>query len=688
MGQEFKNIDELEKELERIQKSTKTLFKFTSPLHDILRMKYQWYYNWHTFKFAKAIHLSILILFLFSTFLSSYLYLSSLKSTFTYASAYTWGGGGDTNNFSEAANWVGGVVPGENAQVTFDSTSTKDATVDASFTSTLASLTIAAGYTGTITASTLLQVSGDLSIADGTLAGTVDVGANLNVVGGDLASNTSLKTFYDIALTIGEGGTINGLAVGTHTTKASKGRNKAYTINANEGYQIQELQIDSQAIPEAANQTTYTHTFENITANHTLQVSFQGVVPEGGSGLDDEYTQILMHFDGEEGSQIFTDESGREWSTRVGNPIIGANGIKFGTGAVNLPAGESSAEIITPYTEEMNIGTSDVTLDFWMAPSIGTPSPYRALFGMFTNYNAPYAAFWAGSTSLTFAYDMGGTWGAVVDWSGISFPESACHVAIMRHSGVWHATINGVELGGKSVPAGSENVNLTLSTDTVRIIASNPIDELRFSPGIARWKHFPFAPPTQSYGSGYNGMPPQVTFNLNQTGFGSISPSPISGTYLWEKGYNITFNFSSVVGSPAPAVTIDGVSQGNISSYTFESPQADNYNINITFSGSPPSVQISGADIYPNANGTYVFESESRAGEDEYGIYGSQTYRKDETWKIIANFYYDKQSQQVSYDMADVYEGSTGRYNGVSLFGTDNFADWDTWTDTASGTQL
>src|SRR5688572_11713535 len=32
----------------------------------------------------------------------------------------TWNGGGDTNNFSNAGNWVGGVAPVANDSVTFD----------------------------------------------------------------------------------------------------------------------------------------------------------------------------------------------------------------------------------------------------------------------------------------------------------------------------------------------------------------------------------------------------------------------------------------------------------------------------------------------------------------------------------------------------------------------------------------
>ena len=63
----------------------------------------------------------------------------------------TWDGGGATNNWSEAANWSGGTVPGAGDVAVFDGTSTKDATIDAAFAGSVAGIQINSGYTGTIT---------------------------------------------------------------------------------------------------------------------------------------------------------------------------------------------------------------------------------------------------------------------------------------------------------------------------------------------------------------------------------------------------------------------------------------------------------------------------------------------------------------------------------------------------------
>jgi Tol biopolymer transport system component len=74
--------------------------------------------------------------------------------------AKTWSGGGATSNWSEAANWSDNVIPGPADDVVFDSTSTKDATIDVDI--NIGSIRMASGYTGTIsqTAASSITISG------------------------------------------------------------------------------------------------------------------------------------------------------------------------------------------------------------------------------------------------------------------------------------------------------------------------------------------------------------------------------------------------------------------------------------------------------------------------------------------------------------------------------------------------
>ena len=68
-----------------------------------------------------------------------------------FAATRTWTGAGATNNWSLAANWSGGVVPVAADTVVFDGTSVKNVTIDVN--ASVASLSINAGYTGTISQS-------------------------------------------------------------------------------------------------------------------------------------------------------------------------------------------------------------------------------------------------------------------------------------------------------------------------------------------------------------------------------------------------------------------------------------------------------------------------------------------------------------------------------------------------------
>jgi len=111
----------------------------------------------------------------------------------SYAGSCTWNGGGADNNWSTAGNWGAGCtgtggVPSASDSVTFDGTSTKNATIDSSFGGSVASLNINSGYTGTITQSrTLTIASGDYTQAAGTFTGgafTMTITGNFNISNG------------------------------------------------------------------------------------------------------------------------------------------------------------------------------------------------------------------------------------------------------------------------------------------------------------------------------------------------------------------------------------------------------------------------------------------------------------------------------------------------------------------------
>ncbi len=127
------------------------------------------------------------------------------------AAVVVWDGGGATNNWSEAANWLGDILPGATDIATFDGTSVKNATISAAV--NVAGITINPGYTGTLTQAAgvniTLGASGFVQ-ADGSFSGgttTIDVNGPFSLTGGSFGS-TSGTLFVLGNFTLG-GGTFN-----------------------------------------------------------------------------------------------------------------------------------------------------------------------------------------------------------------------------------------------------------------------------------------------------------------------------------------------------------------------------------------------------------------------------------------------------------------------------------------------
>ena len=84
----------------------------------------------------------------------------TFEAVFRSVGAKEWDGGGSTNNWSNPLNWAGNSTPEPTDIAKFNSLSTKNATIDASFAGTVAGVSIESGYTGTIRQNRGLTVNG------------------------------------------------------------------------------------------------------------------------------------------------------------------------------------------------------------------------------------------------------------------------------------------------------------------------------------------------------------------------------------------------------------------------------------------------------------------------------------------------------------------------------------------------
>jgi len=83
---------------------------------------------------------------------------SFLAVGISHAATSTWTGGGADNNWDTAANWTPSGKPGSGVDVTFDSSTGKNCTIDTAV--NVKSITITSGYTGTNTQSSGNNVTG------------------------------------------------------------------------------------------------------------------------------------------------------------------------------------------------------------------------------------------------------------------------------------------------------------------------------------------------------------------------------------------------------------------------------------------------------------------------------------------------------------------------------------------------
>lgn len=114
------------------------------------------------------------------------------------AATLTWDGQGHDNNWSTALNWTGNTVPVTGDSVIFSGTSTKDSTVNATFSATLATIAINSGYTGTITLERSLVTTSTFTQATGTFNSAsfnTQWGGTFTLSSGTYTASSNIATF-------------------------------------------------------------------------------------------------------------------------------------------------------------------------------------------------------------------------------------------------------------------------------------------------------------------------------------------------------------------------------------------------------------------------------------------------------------------------------------------------------------
>jgi hypothetical protein len=226
--------------------------------------------------------------------------------------------------------------------------------------------------------------------------------------------------------------------------------------------------------------------------------------------LDDSYSKVLLHFDGDNNSTTFTDESGKTW-TASGNAKISTAQSVFG-GASGLFTNGSSDYISTPDHNDFTVGSANATWDFRAWPSeLPTSGNWKTIYNQWQDINnrisisivnvsgTLYLEFFVTVAGSTIIYASQAISINVNEWH---------HFAIVKNGTSYLHFLDGTQQG-TSVTQTTAMPNIAGSLYLARFDGSSLgykgyLDEFRFSNGIARWtsnftpQATPYAPPVNN----------------------------------------------------------------------------------------------------------------------------------------------------------------------------------------------
>jgi hypothetical protein len=201
----------------------------------------------------------------------------------------------------------------------------------------------------------------------------------------------------------------------------------------------------------------------------------------------DGYTKALLHMNGANGSTVFTDETGKIW-TPYGNVQIDTSQSIFGGASAYFDGDGDYLE--TPIQADFNIGSGDVTIDFWFK-SIATAGVSQRICGVYKTVVLQLGT----SGSISFVINT-------TTHQGVDITADVWHhCALVKLGSIITLYVDGVSLGTMTNPTIDDclyNFNIGGIGGLTGNNFKGWIDEFRFSKGIARWTAN-FTPPTSEY---------------------------------------------------------------------------------------------------------------------------------------------------------------------------------------------
>lgn len=187
------------------------------------------------------------------------------------------------------------------------------------------------------------------------------------------------------------------------------------------------------------------------------------------------YVGLLLHLDGANNSQMFTDNSPNPKTlTAVGNPRIKTNNKKFGTASLNLNGGTNY--ITVPPSIDLTFGVENFTIECWVYQM--TSDDYTLITWSSDKWKIYYD-----DNKLKVSDGAGD----IIVGGSVS-TENWNFIALTRNSGNLRLFINGIQTGQKVRNTTSLSGDITyIGSDSLGSTVNGYIDEFRITKGIARY---------------------------------------------------------------------------------------------------------------------------------------------------------------------------------------------------------
>ena len=216
-----------------------------------------------------------------------------------------------------------------------------------------------------------------------------------------------------------------------------------------------------------------------------VMIAGPGVVPPGGPDPHWSSVSSLLHFNGADGSTVFTDQKGVSWSA-TGNAKISTAASKFGGSSLTL---DGAGSWIDASSASFVLGTGDFTIESWVR--FDGSAGNRFLWG--------HHSGWGFYVNGADAYVFNGSANKIVG-VGVATGGVWTHVAFTRASGTMRAFWGGAQFGsGVSDSTNFTGTNFRIGAQTSGGGAmSGNVDDFRITAGVARYTAS-FTPPASQF---------------------------------------------------------------------------------------------------------------------------------------------------------------------------------------------